>query len=471
MITANRVRVTLVLLGLSVLLLGCAPATPDQADTPAAEVPASEESTPTQQAASPADTPAPTTAPRFTIQADAELQAPLAALYAAFYGGDQPVFVNADADLVATTSPGDTAGQVAFLPGAALIPAADSADVADFVAFAISPDGQQVLIEEGALPAIVTLTDQAGNVVEVPQPVHRVISAHGPTTALVYTVGAQDRLVAASYLGARDPQGVAAMERIDPRFQEIKGDDKFSQQDFNVEDAAMLDPDLILAAARTTWLDVTAELDIPVFLFDAETPERLKEAMLLTGQLFGPATAAQAEAWVAYYDSVFERVIEQTRAIPEEDRLRVLFTGTEPLRVASGEMYQTAIIEAAGGISVTAELTGFWNDVNLEQIAIWDPDVIIVPPYGGASVEAITESPDWQILEAVQAGRVYRMPKLVVPWDTPAPDSVLGIIWMAQLLYPDLVDLDCAEQADYFYNTFYHYAIPAEETAALCASR
>jgi iron complex transport system substrate-binding protein len=459
-------RVTLALLGLSVPLLGCAPATPDQAAAPAAEVPASVESTPAQQSAAPADTPVPAADPRFTIQADAALQAPLAALYAAFYEGEQPVFVSAEADLVATASEGAVAY---FLPGAALIPAADSAEVADFIAFAISPVGQQVMIDQGALPATITLTDQAGNAVEVAQPVHRMISAHGPTTAFVYAVGAQDRLVAASYLGARDPQGAAAMERIDPRFEEIKGDDKFSQQDFNVEDAAALDPDLILAAARTTWLDVTAELDIPAFLFDAETPERLKEAMLLTGQLFGPATAAQAEAWVAYYDSVFETVIEQTRAIPEEDRVRVLFTGTEPLRVASGEMYQTAIIEAAGGVSVTAELTGFWNDVNLEQVAIWNPDVIIVPPYGGASVEAITESPDWQILEAVQAGRVYRMPKLVVPWDTPAPDSVLGIIWMAQLLYPDLVDLDCAEQAEYFYNTFYHYAISAEETAALCA--
>ena len=60
------------------------------------------------------------------------------------------------------------------------------------------------------------------------------------------------------------------------------------------------------------------------------------------------------------------------------------------------------------------------------------------------------------------------MPKLVVPWDTPAPDSVLGIIWMAQQLYPDLVDLECAIEAEYFYNTFYNYAITAEEIEIIC---
>ncbi len=465
---------TFIVLGATLLGPGCSRITPAQTAVPIDETVVSLERTPTEGAAVPTETPAPTEAPRFTIQADAELQTPLAALYTALYAGEQPVFVSTDGDLVATASEGVAIGQpdsaAYFLPGAALTAATNTPEVADFIAYAISPDGQQVLIDMGALPATITLTDQAGNTVEIAQPVRRVISSHGPTTALVYGVGAQDRLVAATYLGARDPAGAAAMGRIDSRFEEIKGDDLFSQQDFNVEEAAARDPDLIMTSARTAWLDTAAELGIPVFLFEAETPDRLKEAMLLTGQLFGPNTAAQAEIWIAYYDFVVGAVVEQTAAVSDADRVRVLFTGTEPLRVASGEMYQTAIIEAAGGISVSAELTGYWNDVNLEQIALWDPDVIIVPPYGGASVEAITGSPEWQGLDAVQAGRVYRMPKLVVPWDTPAPDSVLGIIWMAQLLYPDLIELDCAEQVGYFYNTFYHYAISTEEISELCAT-
>ncbi|MFW5714526.1 MAG: ABC transporter substrate-binding protein, partial [Brevefilum sp.] len=118
--------------------------------------------------------------------------------------------------------------------------------------------------------------------------------------------------------------------------------------------------------------------------------------------------------------------------------------------------------------SVSADLSGFWNDVNLEQILIWDPDVIIVPPYGGATVSSITESSEWQILDAVQAGRVYQMPKLVVPWDTPSTDSVLGIVWMAQMLHPELVDLDCSNEAEYFYNTFYDYAITDDEIQTIC---
>jgi iron complex transport system substrate-binding protein len=286
---------------------------------------------------------------------------------------------------------------------------------------------------------------------------------------MVYAVNGGSTLAAASYLGARDEAGAAAMAAIDPRFEELVGDAYFSQTDFNIEEAARLAPDLIVTSLRTEWLDTAAELGIPFVLYDAETPDRLVEAMLLTGELFGPNAVAQSEAWVDYYNWITESVVSHTETIPEADRPTVLFTGTNSLRVASGDMYQTSLIEMAGGVSVSSELTGYWNDVNLEQIAAWDPDVIIVPPYGGATVEAITENPDWQILTAVQEGKVYQMPKLVVPWDTPAPDSALGIIWLAQRLFPELETLDCAEQADFFYNTFYDYAIPSEQVESICA--
>lgn len=411
---------------------------------------------------------------RFTIRADEALQGAVTALYTAFFLDELPAFVDADADLVVT----DVVDQpfmpseipATFLPGAVMLPQNENAEVSAFIRYALSPDGQVMLIEIGALPASVTLTDQAGHTTQIDQPVRRLISSYGPATAIVYTVGAGETLVSASYLGARDPLGAAAMERIDPRLSDLIGDDFFSQEDFNVERAASLDPDLILTSARTAWLDTAAELGIPTILYEAETPELLIEAVLLTGELFGPNSAARAQAWAAYYDWVQTTIQDATADLPDEERPRVLFTGTQPARVASGDMYQTSIIEIAGGISVSAELTGYWNDVNLEQIAVWDPDLIIVPPYGGATVEAITDSPEWQILGAVQEGQVYQMPKLVVPWDTPAPDSVLAIVWLSQLLFPDQVELDCAEQAAYFYSIFYDYALSVEELDIICLS-
>jgi len=410
--------------------------------------------------------------PRFTIQSDPELKEPISLLYQSFFVEETPVFVDQDGDLLVTTPEEEDVfhsdPQAIFLPNGALIPQKISPDIQGFINFALSIEGQQALIKGDFLPEKITLTDQAGNRVEISLPVQRVISAYGPVTSIVYSVGAEDRFVSASYLGARDPLGTSVMEKMDPRFPGIKGDESFSQSEFNIEEAATLNPDLILANARSSWLDTAAQLNIPVFLYDPETPEGLKEAVLLTGQIFGPKSTAQAKAWARYFESVTERIGNQVDDIPEEERWEVLFTGTEPLRVASGNMFQSYIIEAVGSNSVTSELEGYWNNVNLEQVLLWAPDVIIVPPYGGASVEAITESQEWQILDAVQAGRVYRMPKLVAPWDTPSPDSILGIIWMGQRLYPEQVNLDCASEAQYFYNTFFDYEITEEELAIVC---
>ena len=411
---------------------------------------------------------------RFTIQEHEDLHDALADLYASVFDGEEAAFLEegAHVEIVEIDGPVVLGGEempAVFLPGYALSVNSENTDAETFIDFVLSPDGQMVLFTNGLLPESITIKDQAGEDVEVHMPVWRVISAHGPTTFMFYAVGAGDRLVGASYLGARDPNGAAAMERIDPRSVGFTTDEYFSQDEFNIEEAIKLDPNLVAATVRTSWIDSVEELGVPVVRYEAETPELLKEAMLMTGRMMGPYGEGRAQAWANYYDSVFHQVVVETSTLSEEERVKVLFTGTNPLRVASGQMYQSAIIEAAGGVSATTELVGYWNDVNLEQVAIWDPDVILVPPYGGASVEAITESPEWQILDAVVEGRVYKVPKLVAPWDTPTPDSVLGVIWMADRLYPDLITLDCAVETEYYYNTFYDYDISDEEVQSLCA--
>jgi iron complex transport system substrate-binding protein len=407
----------------------------------------------------------------FTLQADEALQPAITALYTARYG-IAPTFVDASADLLATSDrdvlPDDFAGVPPhFLPDAFFV--VQSENSAEFVDFAVSPDGQQALIDADFLPASVTVVDQAGNTLEIAQPVRRAITPYSIATYLVYGVGAADRLVAGGYLGARDPIGAARMEAIDPRFPQLSGY-VMTQREINVEQVANLMPDVIFASARSAWLDAIAELGIPVVLFQGESPELLKESMAIAGQVFGPNAAAHAAAWVDYYDGIFSQVVEETSDLAADERPRVLLVGEDPLRVISGDMYQTDIIAAAGGQSVSAELTGFWNDVNLEQVALWNPEVIVIVPYGSVTVQTITGSPEWQTISAVQNGQVYKMPSWVAPWDAPVPDSVLGIIWLAQKLFPDSVDLDCGAEAVTFFNTFYGYPIPQDDIAALCAS-
>ncbi|NLF79529.1 MAG: ABC transporter substrate-binding protein [Chloroflexi bacterium] len=334
-----------------------------------------------------------------------------------------------------------------------------------FADFIVSPDGQQIAIDLGLLPQTVEIVDQVGNTVSVAQPVRRIAAAYSMATFYVYVVGAGDRLVVANYLGTNNDQAKNAMRAIDPNFDTLSTVvSALSQQEANIEELAALEPDLLLASAHTDWLDAADELGLAIIRFEGESPEKLKDAMTFLGAALGPHTAHRAARFNAYYDETLTRIEAQVEGI--ETPVRVYFSGTNPLRVASGDMYQTIMLEAAGGESVSKDLLGYWNDVNLEQVAVWNPDAIFYPPYGSANAEAFTESAEWANIQAVKDGKVYGIPKLVAPWDTPVPDSILGIIWIAETLYQ--VDLDCETEVSEFYSTFYGYTVSAAELQNFC---
>jgi iron complex transport system substrate-binding protein len=400
-----------------------------------------------------------------TITVDPAWQ-PVFEAVAAAYPGDRPLPVAAGADLELRGGEVDwrATDAVVVVPGSVLRILTDDPDARAFQRFATSPDAQSALIEAGLLPATVTVRDQGGREVTVAQPVRRLASPYSLATYLAYGVGAGDRVVAAGFLGARDPDGIAAMTRIDPRFPDLVA--FAGQETTNVEAIAALDVDVVFASARSEWIASVESIGVPVVVFDGESKAQLIDAMRLAGALFGPDAASRAEAWVAYFEDVSARIARATDGIAEPPR--VLFTGTSRTRVASGEMYQSYLVEAAGGVSVSSGLGGYWNDVNVEQVLQWDPAVILVPPYGQASVAAVVDDPAWRLVRAVRGHDVHRVPKLVAPWDTPVPDSVLALVWLTEVLHPGLTDLSCEAESTFFYRRFYDHDLSSEEAADLC---
>jgi len=311
----------------------------------------------------------------------------------------------------------------------------------------------------------VELVDQTGAVLRVEQPVERLVSVYGAGTFYVYTLGAADRLVMAWYIGVKGIESAwDAMFRLEPRLRDL-----LAFGDPNVEEIVAREAQLVMVdgSRHSAFADQMADLGVPVIRYLVESPEELKEALLLTGRALGSDALARAERFVADYDRVMGAVASALEQVPRDDRVRVLFLGTAPLLVASGEMYQTHLIEAAGGVSVSRELLGYWREVNLEQVLVWDPDVILIPPYGALWPEEILANADWAPLRAVQAGRVHRMPRVIAPMDAPVPESLLAVAWMAQVFYPNLPDLNLAAEVDRFYTSYYGYDLTEAERAAL----
>ncbi len=111
---------------------------------------------------------------------------------------------------------------------------------------------------------------------------------------------------------------------------------------------------------------------------------------------------------------------------------------------------------------------GGWTKVNLEQIARWDPEVVLVTAYRqpvGRALEKIRGSAVWQELRAVERGRVAGFPKDFYPWDQPDIRWVLGLHWTAAQLHPSLFSQFSAEEAA---REFYRelYGMEAEQIEA-----
>ena len=312
-----------------------------------------------------------------------------------------------------------------------------------------------------ASETVVEVVDQTGNTVRIPQPVERVVSVYGMGSYYVYTLGASDRLAKAWYVGVKGiSQASDAMLRLEPRLEKI-----LAFGDPNVEEMVALGTGLILVdgSRHAAFAEQMLDLGVPVLQFLVETPEALKEAVLLTGAALGVDAFRRAEAFIADYERILSAVAGDLAALSDTKGARVLFLGTDPLTVASGAMYQTHLIEAAGGVSVTSDLPGYWNEVGLEQVLLWTPDVIIIPPYGELQPVDLLTNPDWSALAAVQAGRVHRMPRIIAPMDAPVPESLLGVAWLADVLHPGVLTLDLGAEAEAFYAEYYGYVLSDEE--------
>ncbi|HOI16415.1 MAG TPA: ABC transporter substrate-binding protein, partial [Geobacteraceae bacterium] len=172
----------------------------------------------------------------------------------------------------------------------------------------------------------------------------------------------------------------------------------------------------------------------------------------------------RGEEYVAECERLFRLVKERTDRIPPEKRLKVMFVGPKNIyTAATGQMLQNTLLETAGGRNVAESLKGFWAAVSPEQIAAWNPDVIFLgsslDSYGADSLFGDRQ---FITVSAVRNRRVYVFPSNIGWWDYPAPHCVLGMVWAAKTLYPDLFrDVDMKKIADGFYTRYLGYSFTA----------
>ena len=308
--------------------------------------------------------------------------------------------------------------------------------------------------EESPLAFPVTVTDQAGRTVTVEAEPQRIVSGYYISTSLLIALDQEDKLVGIEAKADKRPiYRLSAPELIDlPNVGTAK--------EFDLEGCAALEPDLVILPIKLqNAVPTLEELGLTVLLVNPENQQLLDEAV----ELVSTATGSQAEALeLAAFSNQQHAWLEETLAAAEAPSV-YLAGNSSMLSTAGSGMYQSDMITAAGGSNVAAGITdSYWVEVDYEQLLVWNPDYIILASDAAYPCEDVLADPNLAGCAAVVNGNVYQLPNRAEAWDSPVPSGVLGSVWLASILHPDLCDPAEADAIiEEYYETFFDFAYSA----------
>ncbi len=226
-------------------------------------------------------------------------------------------------------------------------------------------------------------------------------------------------------------------------------------------DLLLLKGDVILNIPEKEKIE---KLDIPYLVVDYNSMESQIAAFRVIGEALGEE--AEAEKVNAYYRSAIERIDAITKEIPQEKNPRIYHAVNQAVRtdskgtLGSDWISYTRAENVALGKDLTSDGKNYYT--TLEQIFVWDPDLIICNE-SGVSNYMLTDK-KWAGLRAVREGKVYQMPIGVSRWGHEGGlETPLALFWLAKLIYPEeFKDLDLKVEMSFFYGTFFDYTPTSE---------
>lgn len=296
----------------------------------------------------------------------------------------------------------------------------------------------------------VTLTDHAGREVIIEEEPQRLISCYYITTSLLMALDLDGKLVGIE----NDPELRPIYELSNPDLLELPW--VGTAKTLDLEACAALEPDLAILPLRLKDSAVILEdLGMDVLLVNPESQELLTEMIQMVAKACNREN--QAEALLRFLS---EKEMYLRAALADVDAPSVYLSGNSNfLSTAGDDMYQADMIRLAGGRNVAEEITDtYWAEIDYEQLLAWNPDYIILASSAKYTVEDVLNDPNLADCSAVVNGNVFKIPADAEAWDSPVPGSILGALWLANILHPErLTDTNCTEIMDEYYETFYQF--------------
>lgn len=316
-------------------------------------------------------------------------------------------------------------------------------------------------------------TDSAGRTVEVPVNIER-IAPSGHTANQVLLTMAPEKMVGLSQELTEDQQKYLGVDMSDlPVFGAIFG----AKGDLNKEAIAAADPQVIIDTGTldddvASGLDqLQEELGIPCVFIETNMDD-YGTAYEMLGDLLGMEERGQELS--EYCQNAYDQVVDVMSGIPEDDRANVLYLlGEDGTNVIAKGTQQAEVVDlCADNLAVmdNPSNTGMGSETSLEQIALWNPDIIIFA--SGSVYSTVADDPAWDGIAAIDNGDYYEAPGTPYNWlnSPPTVNQVMGMQWLPRLLYPDRFDDSIQDVTRSYYSLFYGYDLSDEELDDLVAN-
>lgn len=321
------------------------------------------------------------------------------------------------------------------------------------------------------------ITDMAGRRVAVPVHIHKVLSMSPVGAVFMYTL-APDLLAGWNY--QPDPGELAYMPERYRKLPVLGG--WFGKNNTgNIEEIIKAHPDVLISMGDVLGVPmaerVQSQTHIPVVVLDGAL-KNLPKAYEQAGEIFG--LQIRAKLLASECGKAISDVESKVSRIPQEKRKRYYYAeGPTGLETEPGGGMHSEAMDFAGGINVASvpNQKGYGHTpVSIEQVLSWNPDIIITgydhTQSPGNFYRAVYGSAAWKYVRAVRSNEVYEAPQYPYSWidRPPSVNRIIGIKWMANLLYPEVFHYDMRAETRSFYRTFYRSELTDAELNQLLSN-
>jgi len=257
-----------------------------------------------------------------------------------------------------------------------------------------------LLVSSNAVNYPLTIIDDTGAVVTIPQEPQRIISIAPSNTEILFALGLEDKIVGITNY-CNFPEETKNIEKIG------------EMSPLNLEKIVSLKPDFILAYAGFQLQEIPRlrELGLNTIVIEPLSLKETLKSIQMVATVCG--IPEKGNTLVENLSQRVDKIKTEVSKIEITKRPKVFIGGIYETIWTPGEgTLFNELISLAGGRNIAADFSG-WTKISQEFIVKEDPDIIIIPtgamnPGDELKIEEnIYQRPGWSNLSAIKNQKIF----------------------------------------------------------------